>query len=37
VQVAMTGPRVLELLGQYIAGFESADTTALEKVAGQGP
>ncbi|MFY9931075.1 MAG: RNA polymerase subunit sigma-70 [Streptosporangiaceae bacterium] len=26
-----TEPRALELLGQYIAGFENADTTALEK------
>jgi len=27
-----TEPRALELLGQYIAGFENADITALEKV-----
>ena len=26
-----TGPRARELLGQYIAGFENADTTTLEK------
>jgi RNA polymerase sigma-70 factor, ECF subfamily len=26
-----TEPRALELLGQYIAGFENADTSALEK------
>src|ERR1700743_1629497 len=26
-----TEPRARELLGQYIAGFENADTTALEK------
>ena len=26
-----TEPRALELLSQYIAGFENADTTALEK------
>jgi RNA polymerase sigma-70 factor (ECF subfamily) len=29
--VEPTEPRALELLGQYIAGFEKADTTALEK------
>jgi RNA polymerase sigma-70 factor, ECF subfamily len=29
--VEPTEPRALELLAQYIAGFENADTTALEK------